>query len=134
MNFSFFVFFSAFLAYYIKINTVNTFHTSTSYGKFSFSLFSEGNYKHPLCQHLACIMSTYTKLRNKSWGDNISCFTRSLRNCSLQGAIPDLSSIPQLGYLWVHWTCWSTSLLQLMYFGIMTIDCYYERGSWDSLS
>ena len=28
-------------------------------------------------------------------------FSRSLRNCSLQGPIPDLSGIPQLGYMLV---------------------------------
>ena len=28
-------------------------------------------------------------------------FSRSLRNCSLQGPIPDLSRIPQLGYMLV---------------------------------
>ncbi|KAG8068301.1 hypothetical protein GUJ93_ZPchr0005g15199 [Zizania palustris] len=35
---------------------------------------------------------------------NISTlFKLSLRNCSLQGAIPDLSAIPQLGYLDLSW-------------------------------
>ncbi|KAG2618545.1 probable LRR receptor-like serine/threonine-protein kinase At1g06840 isoform X1 [Panicum virgatum] len=35
---------------------------------------------------------------------NISTLLKlSLRNCSLQGAIPDLSSIPQLGYLDISW-------------------------------
>lgn len=29
-------------------------------------------------------------------------FIRSLRNCSLQGSVPDLSRISQLGYLWEY--------------------------------
>ncbi|RWW21002.1 hypothetical protein GW17_00014858 [Ensete ventricosum] len=48
--------------------------------------------------------------------------TASLRNCSLQGTIPDLSQIPRLGYLDLSWNQLKGPLPSKLSVDITTID------------